>query len=582
MLRDMVEADRSCTTAVAVALGVVLFVGTLCAYSPAMQAGFIWDDDDHITLNKTLHESNGLRRIWLEPTSIPQYYPLVHTVFRIEYSFWQLDAQPYHVTNIVIHALSVLLLWSLLRRLRIPGAWMAAAVFAVHPVHVESVAWITERKNLMSCFFYLASANIFLRWYGVTEDSALQGKNYVWYGVSLLLFLCAILSKTVAGSLPAALLLVIYWKRGRTTARDIAFVVPMFVMAAPLGLTTAWLERHHVGAMGADWDYSTSERLLIAGRAAWFYSFKLIWPVNLTFIYPRWQLDTGNLIQWLYPGGVAVLLVVLWSSRKRIGRGPIVAALFFGGTLFPALGFFNVFPMRYSFVADHFQYPASIGLIVLLVAGGRTMVAASGRLKNLATISAVAVLSILASLCWQRCHVYRDIEQLWTDTISRNPDCWMARANLADEHVRQGRLYSALKQYQIAWQQLGTSGLREAPEFTRIQNNWGMTLGSLNRSPEAIPHFQMAIRHAPDNVLAHANLGNCMEIMQQFNEAKSNYQRALRINPNSSIAHGHLGRLLLLQGETGRATTHLQTAVRLDPDHNEARALLDQMRAETE
>ncbi len=578
----MVEADRTRTAAVRVALGIVLFVGTLCVYSPAMQAGFIWDDDDHITLNKTLHEPDGLRRIWCEPTSIPQYYPLVHTVFRIEYGFWQLDAQRYHVTNIVVHALSVLLLWSLLRWLRIPGAWLVAAVFAVHPVHVESVAWISERKNLMSCFFYLASANIFLRWYGVSEDNALQRKNYVWYGVSLLLFLCAILSKTVAGSLPAALLLVMYWKRGRITARDIAHVLPMFVLAVPLGLTTAWLERHHVGALGADWDYSTSERLLIAGRAAWFYCFKLIWPSNLTFIYPRWQLDSGNLIQWLYPGGVAVLLMVLWLCRKRIGRGPIVAVLFFGGTLFPALGIFNVFPMRYSFVADHFQYSASIGLIVLLVAGGRTIVAASGALRQFATISAVVILLTMAALCWQRCHVYRDIEELWTDTISRNPDCWMARANLADEYVQRGRLYSSLQQYQIAWQQLGTSGLKEAPEFARIQNNWGMTLGSLNRCPEAISHFQAAIFHAPDDELAHANLGNCMEIMQQFKEAESNYRIALRINPNSSIAHGHLGRLLLLQGETARAVTHLQTAVQLDPEHNQARDLLDHIRSGTE
>ncbi len=145
--------------------------------------------------------------------------------------------------------------------------------------------------------------------------------------------------------------------------------LPFFVAGAALALVTSWLERTHVGASGPDWALSVLDRCLIAGRALWFYAGKLLWPANLTFIYPRWQVDPGVWWQWLFPLMAVAMVTILWSLRERIGRGPLVAVLFFAGTLFPALGFANVYPMRYSFVADHFQYLASAGLIALAAAG---------------------------------------------------------------------------------------------------------------------------------------------------------------------------------------------------------------------
>ncbi|HEX4342912.1 MAG TPA: O-GlcNAc transferase, partial [Verrucomicrobiae bacterium] len=328
----------------------LLVVATFIAYQPMWHAGFIWDDDAYVTNNQTLHDLNGLKQIWLEPKATPQYYPLVYTTFWLEYHTWKLNPLGYHVVNVLLHALGSLLLWRVLKRLALPGAWLAAAIFALHPVNVESVAWVTERKNVLSAVLFFAAALAYLRFDGLAES---KKRLWTWWCAALLLFIGALLSKTVACSLPAALLLVCWWKKGRVTMADVLPLIPFFIMGLGLGLHTAWLEKHHVGASGAEWSLSFIERCLIAGRALWFYAGKLVWPSQLTFIYPRWQIGTGVWWQWLFPLAVLAVVVTLWRARKRLGRGPLVAVLFFAGTLLPALGFFDLYPMRYSFVADH-------------------------------------------------------------------------------------------------------------------------------------------------------------------------------------------------------------------------------------
>ena len=425
-----------------------LVVLTFVAYWPAIRdGGFIWDDDDYITANKTLRDVGGLKDIWMSPKATPQYYPLVHTGYWIEYRLWGLDPTGYHATNVLLHALVSVLLWRLLRRLAVPGAWLAAGLFALHPVHVESVAWITERKNVLSGVFYLASMLVYLKW----EDANFSGQRRprAYFG-SLLLFVCALLSKTVTVSLPAALLLVAWWKQGRGGNPEraeespvrwwvgrILPLVPFFVIGLGFSILTVWLEKHHVGARGADWDLSWIERCLIAGRALWFYLGKLLWPAGLCFNYPRWEMHAGIWWQYGFPLGFAALLVLLWAGRKRLGRGPLAAMLLFAGTLFPALGFFDVYPMRYSFVADHYQYLASIGVLVLVSAvitsiGERL---AAGAWKPARHALPAVVLTILALGSWKQCGIYRGLETLWLDTISQNPVSWMACNNLGQLYL---------------------------------------------------------------------------------------------------------------------------------------------------
>ncbi len=458
---------------------------TLAAYIPALGCGFGWDDDDYVTENATLRTPNGLRRIWLEPRATPQYYPVVHTTFWIEYHLWGLKPAGYHLVNVLIHAGNAVLVWLVLRKLSIPGAWLAAAVFGLHPVHVESVAWVTERKNVLSGMLYLGSLLVYADIAGIgtrpaAGPRAAPGRGTFWQRF------CSwarLLSKSVTCSLPAAILLLIALKR-RLAWRDVRPLVPWFV----LGLATAWitviLEKTHVGAAGSPFAWSFSDRCLIAGRALWFYFGKLAWPHPLTFMYPRWQVADDDPSQWAYVAMCVATLVFCFAMRRRWGLGPLVAALFFAGTLLPALGFINVYPMRYSFVADHFQYLASLGPITIGAAAwamwsvnplkkgplkkgtvpvGRVDLlqqghsperdsplfqqAGSGALNRLLT---VLVLATLAALTWHQQRIYRNAETLWTDVLARNPQSSAAHFHLGKIRTSQGKTWEATQHFRAA------------------------------------------------------------------------------------------------------------------------------------
>ena len=435
----------------------VLIALTLAAYAPVYQTGFIWDDDDYITGNKTLHDLKGLERIWFDRHANPQYYPLVHSSFWIEFHLWGLNPLGYHLVNAALHAVNVVLLLSVLRRLNVPGAFWAAGLFAVHPVMVESVAWVTERKNVLSAFFYLCSFWALLRFWPPEEAEPQPGGRWRYYALALLLFAAALCSKTVACSLPAAFLLVRWWKRGTLSRRDAWMTAPFFALGLVLALNTAILEKQQVGAAGTEWNFSAVERLLIAGRALWFYLGKLVWPSKLTFIYPRWQIDSQTWWQYLYPLAALGAIGVLWALRRRLGRGPLTAALFFAGTLLPALGFFNVYPMRYSFVADHFQYLASVGLLAL--AGAAIEFARSHFAANLSRPIVAAsglALIVLAAITCRQIGVYQDLQTLWSDTVAKNPSCWLAHNNLGVVLEGHGQFDEAIEHYRktLEWDPL--------------------------------------------------------------------------------------------------------------------------------
>ncbi|MDX1390511.1 MAG: O-GlcNAc transferase, partial [Acidobacteriota bacterium] len=312
---------------------------------------------------------------------------------------------------------------------------------------------ITELKNTLSAVFYLAAMLAYLRFRppeAPTDDR--EARHWGLYALAFVLFVLALLCKTVTASLPAAILVIVWWKRGRIDWRhDVVPLAPFLVVGAAMGLMTAWFERTHIGATGADFAFSPVERVLIAGRVFWFYLGKLVWPSDLIFIYPRWTIDVTLGWQYLFPVLAVVLVGLLFAARRRIGRGPLAAVLFFAGTLFPVLGFFNVYPFKFSFVADHFQYLASLGLITLFAAGVATVLGRAGlwgRPQGWAIGGAVVL--VLAWVGHRQSEIYRDAETLWVDTTTRNPDGFMAFNNLGYEYSRQGRLTVSVEAYRAA------------------------------------------------------------------------------------------------------------------------------------
>ncbi|HTY17349.1 MAG TPA: tetratricopeptide repeat protein [Myxococcota bacterium] len=595
--------------------GAALALLAVAVYAPVRSAGFVWDDDVYVTQNATLRTLSGLARIWLVPGSVPQYYPLVHTTFWLEYHLWGLDPVGYHAVNVLLHAASAVLLWRLLVRLRVPGGWTASAVFAVHPVMVESVAWITERKNVLSLALALGSLLSYVRFAGLDTGGppASRARRAWTYALSLGLFLGGLLSKTVVCSVPAVAAVLIVWKRGRLAVRDVLPLLPFLALGLALAFPTIWLERHRVGAHGAEWSLGPAERIVIAGRALWFYAGKLLWPRPLIFSYPRWTIDARSAAQALAPAAALAVLAVLWLARRRIGLGPLAAALIFAGVLVPALGFFDVFPFRYSFVADHFQYHASIALLVGITAGCAIAARAWGpRGRLVAGILGAAVIAVLAALTVQQIRIYRDVETLWRDTIAKNPGAWQAYSNLASHLADTERFDEAI---QIAsegvavapqipethntlgamWMLSAARGgvtaarleraieafedtLRLEPDYEETLFNLAQALAAAGRPGEAREYFERALEHHPDDVAARIGLARALVSVDQADRAEAQLLEALRLDPASAEAHYELGNLLMRRRAFRDASEHYREAVRLAPGDPTLRADLERAR----
>src|SRR5882757_1371853 len=395
-------------------LALLLAVTTILAYQPAWHGGFIWDDDAYITNNELLTAPDGLRRIWFSLDSPSQYFPLVYAMFRFEHSWWGLNPTGYHVVNILLHIANALLLWGLLARLRVPGAWVAGAIFALHPVQVESVAWITERKNVLMGLFFLLTIRAWVEF--VDEQTK---HRWFFYVLALLLYALALFSKTTACTLPAALLLILWLQGQRINQRQLVQLVPFVVLALGMGLLTVWWERYHQGTHGPIFAISPLERLLIASRAIWFYLGKLFWPSNLTFIYPRWIVSPTHLLEYAWLAALGGLCAVISFARRYVGRSLEVAALFFVATLSPVLGFIMLYTFRYTFVADHYQYLASIGPIALISAGVAQTAKSLDFEKRVLPAFGAILFAVLGVLTWQQSSSYADIETLWRTTIAR-------------------------------------------------------------------------------------------------------------------------------------------------------------------
>ncbi|HLX68371.1 MAG TPA: tetratricopeptide repeat protein [Verrucomicrobiae bacterium] len=556
-------------------LTLLLVAVTLVAYLPALRNGFVWDDIDYVTGNPLLHSLKGLWQIWFMPGATPQYYPLTFTSLWVDYHLWQLHPLGYHLTNVLLQALDAILLWAILRRLNVPGAWLAAAIFAVHPVNVETVAWVTERKNLLAGFFYLSSALACLQFWlpnlatgdrraaSFSETSVTGLGKWKFFWLALFLYLCALLAKTAAVALPVAVLLVVWWKRGKTGWRELFPLAPFLAVGMVMGLVTVWVETHFLRATGPGWSISFLERCLIAGRAIWFYLGKLAWPHPLMFIYPRWEISAAQPLAYLPILALIAALLFLWFSRQGWARPMLVALVYFLALLFPVLSFFNVYFFRYSLVADHFQYLASIGPITLAAAGiDKLFRFSKDRPPFWKPIFCGTLLLMLGTLTWHQCGMYLDQETLWRVTIARNPTAWMAHNNLGELLFERGAVDDAIVQYQQA--------LQINPDLSESHNDLGAALFAQNKVDEAITQYEKALQINPDNAHACYNLGNSLSRQGKVDEAVIQYQKALSIKPDYAEACYSLGDALLQQGKVAEAIAQYQRALQIKPDFAEA------------
>ena len=471
--------------------GIVLLV--CIVYLPVVNCGFVWDDDPNVTGNSNLLSWHGLSQTWTNPIANQQYYPLTHTSFWIEYHLWELEPLGYHIDNVLLHALGAVLLWFILQQLSLPGAWLAAAVWAIHPINVESVAWVTERKNTLSGVFYFSALLAYLRYAGI-GDVKRAGSLKV-YALALMMFACALLSKTATAMLPVVVLIVLWWKKDRLTRRQVLSAAPFFAMSFAMGLVTTWRESKAINAGGAHWTLPFAGKLIEAGESIAFYAGKLLCPTRMVYIYPRWRIDPGDVRQYVYPLMAVALPVILWTLRKKIGKAPVASILYFEVTLLPAIGFINQYFTRYSYVQDHFQYLAGIGVIALAAGLLTTLLRRAGRLGI--AMQAI-VLVTLAVLSVQQIPKYHDEETLWLDTVAKNPSAYIALSNLGRIAYYRGDSEEATSYFIRA--------MKADPSQAEPHCNLGVSLFDRGNREEAFKEFRKAAQLDPMNIDAHNNL----------------------------------------------------------------------------
>jgi Flp pilus assembly protein TadD len=457
--------------------------------------------------------------------------------------------------NILLHVLAAFMLVKLLRSLQLPGAWLAAALFALHPVEVESVAWITELKNSLSMVFFLGSLLLYLRFDLKREWKYRAG--------SLLLFILAMLSKTSVVPLPVVLLVIAWWKKGRLSWKnDCLPLIPFFLAGLFFSAVTMWVERKYVGTHGYEFEFSLPERFLIVGRGILFYLGKIAWPSPLIFIYPRWTINAAEVLQYAFPFAVLALGVALWLLRAR-SRAPMAVFLYFVFMLVPVVGFISQWAFRYSFVADHWVNLASLGPIVFVsaLAAAAWAKATKGMRLSLSAGCGV-ILVLLAVLTWRQCRMYADSPTLYHTILEKNPACWMACNNLGTIMLDNGRTDEAL-----AW---FDKSLDINPDNAESITNLGNALTQLGRTDEAIARYQDAVTLDPRDFDALNGLGVVSMKAGKTEESIAWYRKALELNDEDELVHYNLGNALLRSGKPGEAINEYRRALEINPLHTQA------------
>jgi len=586
MSRRPLPPERAAATwrSGAIAFVLPVFAAVLAAYLPVMHCGFVWNDRDYVT-RSDLQSGSGLGRIWFEVGATEQYYPVLHSAFWLEHRLWGEAAAGYHAVNILLHAISACLFVFILRRLwgrvgplgspvelggasgpapPFDAALFGGLIFALHPVCVESVAWISEQKNTLSTVFYLAAALAYLHFEAGDEtpdaDPALPGirRPLSYLGASVL-FVLALLTKTVTATLPVALLIILWWKRGCLGwRRDVLPLAPWFCLAAASGLFSAWVEKEYVGAEGVPFALTFAERFLLAGRVIWFYLGKFLWPHPLIFIYPRWRIEPDAWWQYLFPFAVLALAAGCWTARRRT-RAPLAVLLLLVAALAPVLGFFNVYGFLFSYVADHWAYLAILPLAAVIAAAwGKCF----GQSYFAPRAAAVAILGACAVLTWRQVGAYRDEATLYRAILKLNPEAWLAHSNLGILLATAGRLPEAITEYEAA--------LRLNPDNAQAHSNLGNAFNRTGRAAEAIDQYRQALRLQPGFAEAHNGLGSVLERDGRMREAAAEYWEALRLKPTLGEPHVNLGNILFQERRDDAAIVQYREGLRLNPGSAEA------------
>ena len=571
---------------------------SFAVFWPSLRGDFLWDDDVLLTNNVHLRSVEGLKAIWLGQET-PDYFPLTLTAFWVQWRLWGMDPLGYHAFNVLLHALCGILVWRVLLRLKIPGAFIGAALFTAHPVAVASVAWIAELKNTLSLFFLLLAALCYLRFDALahcSEKPAPGSSPRAWYGGALAAFLLALLSKTSVVMLPPMLLGCAWWLRGKITKADLVRTAPFFLLSLVLGLVTVAFQS---GSRATDYYGSDPAlvRILGGGWAVWFYLFKSVAPVNLSMIYPRWDINPASLVAWLPWAAWLATAGVLWKFRQSWGRPVLFALGIFFINLLPVLGFFDMSFFTFSRVADHLAYVSLIGIAAL---GGAALSGAWRQNNKTGSaqgkpgfhfLAGMAVVMVFSALSWKHAHAFISSEALWTATLKRNPKAWVAHNSLGEEVAMRGAVGQSVNHFDAALRlkpgyakahfNLGNACLYEGrldeamahfaktieawPDYAQAENSWGLALLRANRTGDAIVHFKKAMEHAPKYADAHYNLASALTAHGQRAEAIKAYQALLQIYPQEIEARLGLAALLLDAGEPEDALALCDTALKINP-----------------
>ncbi len=531
-----------------------LVVITVFTYVPAISNGFIWDDYDGLLHSPLINSRDALYKLWFT-TESTDYFPLVYTIFFFEYHRWGMNPRPYHIANVIIHALASVFLWMVLRRLKIPGAWICALMFAVHPVNVESVAWIFQQRTTLPMVFALLSMLAYLRFH--------ESSKALWYIISFVAFLLGLLSKTSVVMLPFIILGCIWWDSGKIRLKDLLQVIPFFVFSVIFGIATAWFQSHKAISTEVIRDDSFWERLAGAGWAVWFYLSKAIFPYKLTFVYPKWEINPGSVVSYLPLTALVICFAFFWIYRKSLGRPLLMGLGYYVFGLFPVLGFLDIYFMKFSLVADHWQYFAIPGIISLVVGTAAYSFERFGlKGKRIGAILAALTVFLLGFLSWRQERIYKDEETLWRDTIAKNPHAWLAHYNLGLNLAQQGLSDEAFIHFRQT--------IKINPNYAEAYNNIGLIYQMRGDLKRAMLSFQKALKIEPNMAEAHNNLANVFADLGRNDEAIREYKKAIQINPSFASAYNNLGVILANQGKYDEAVLLYQQAIKLMPDYSDA------------
>jgi len=532
----------------------LLMLTVILAYLPVWHAGFIWDDDTIVTANPAIVGPLGLKEIWT--TSQARFYPLVLSTFWLEHALWGLAPLPFHLVTVFFHATSAVMLWRILRNLDVHGAWLGAALWALHPVQVESVAWVSEMKNTESCVFYLLTILFFVR--GLKTESPGNRSGGGWnYGLALLCAGLAMLSKSSTLLLPVVLALCAWWVKGRWSWRDMAKVVPFLLLCVVIGVLVKQVSHLNEGDE-LHWAQSWQERVAMTGYIFWFYLGKLIWPPPLLTYYSFWKIETGQWLSYWPSATVVLVLIILWLKRQKWSGPCFFAFAYYLIMLLPVMGLFSMTGFRYSIVEDHLQYLASMGPLALAGAGlARLSDFAIPRRHLLRAALCAALLLMLGMLSWRQSSNYQTEKTLWTYNLARNPMCWAAYNGLGFVLGREGNTDASITLLQKA--------LEIDSNYAVTHFNLGMALTAKGRLDDAIAEYQTAMALDPSDALAHVKLAEVFFQRGHVDEAIAQYQKAIEMNPLSTWAYNGLGLVLVQKGQVDDAIKQYQKALEIDP-----------------